>query len=181
MRICRFQWIVHACVSMWWPNSFLYLSSSYAPIWWYAKRFLHPDIVATYDYTLIWDEDLGFEHFNADKYIQMVKKHGLEISQPGLEPNNELTLQMTKWRGDKEVRNDPHLPPYAAFVEIMAPVFSRAAWRCVWHMIQGQSENDGEAPWKGVRDRCKSEWALFQDRRSFCVNDNFKNFFWVTT
>lgn len=22
------------------------------------------------------------------------------------------------------------------FVEIMAPVFSRDAWRCVWHMIQ---------------------------------------------
>ncbi|KAJ0455974.1 hypothetical protein HanRHA438_Chr15g0708901 [Helianthus annuus] len=169
-------------------------------------RFLHPDIVATYDYTFIWDEDLGFEHFNADKYIQMVKKHGLEISQPGLEPNNGLTWQMTKWRGDKEVRkvheekpgwcSDPHLPPYAAFVEIMAHVFSRAAWRCVWHMIQNdlvhgwgldfafrtcvKSEN-GEAPWKGVRDRCKSEWALFQDRRSFCVNDNFNNFFWDTT
>ncbi|KAI8551365.1 hypothetical protein RHMOL_Rhmol06G0180500 [Rhododendron molle] len=31
---------------------------------------------------------------------------------------------------------DPHLPPCAAFVEIMAPVFSRDAWRCVWHMIQ---------------------------------------------
>ena len=22
------------------------------------------------------------------------------------------------------------------YVEVMAPVFSRAAWRCVWHMIQ---------------------------------------------
>ncbi|KAF5796286.1 hypothetical protein HanXRQr2_Chr08g0349671 [Helianthus annuus] len=129
-----------------WPNYFLYLSSPYAPIWWYAKRFLHPDIVTTYDYTFIWDEDLGFEHFNADKYIQLVKKHGLEISQPGLEPNNGLTWQMTKWRGDKEVHkvheekprwcSDPHLPPYAVFVEIMAPVFSRAAWRCVWHMIE---------------------------------------------
>jgi hypothetical protein len=31
---------------------------------------------------------------------------------------------------------DPNLPPCAAFVEIMAPVFSRKAWRCVWHMIQ---------------------------------------------
>lgn len=28
-----FQWIVHACVSMWWPYSFLDLSSPYAPIW----------------------------------------------------------------------------------------------------------------------------------------------------
>ncbi|XP_042048622.1 uncharacterized protein LOC121794505 isoform X1 [Salvia splendens] len=32
--------------------------------------------------------------------------------------------------------SDLHLPPCAAFVEIMAPVFSREAWRCVWHMIQ---------------------------------------------
>ncbi|XP_071931093.1 uncharacterized protein [Coffea arabica] len=99
----------------------------------------------------------------------------------------------------------------------MAPVFSRDAWRCVWHTIQndlvhgwgldfalrrcvepahekidvvdsqwivhqvipslgsqGQSEN-GKAPWQGstlkasssnfmVRERCRSEWAQFQDR-----------------
>ncbi|CAI0456990.1 unnamed protein product [Linum tenue] len=31
---------------------------------------------------------------------------------------------------------EPYWPPCAAFVEIMAPVFSREAWRCVWHMIQ---------------------------------------------
>jgi hypothetical protein len=34
---------------------------------WYAKRFLHPDIVAPYDYIFIWDEDLGVEHFNAEE------------------------------------------------------------------------------------------------------------------
>ncbi|KAF8399675.1 hypothetical protein HHK36_015546 [Tetracentron sinense] len=28
-----FQWIVHACVSIWWPYPFLDLSSPYAPIW----------------------------------------------------------------------------------------------------------------------------------------------------
>lgn len=92
--------------------------------------------MAAYEYIFIWDEDLGVEHFNADKYItlfahelflsvssklgmgipvkltsyalysryiNLVKKHGLEISQPGLEPNNGLTWQMTKRRGDKEV------------------------------------------------------------------------------
>ena len=32
----------------------------------------------------------------------MVKKYGLEISQPGLEPNNGLTWEMTKRRGDRE-------------------------------------------------------------------------------
>lgn len=35
---------------------------------WYAKRFLHPDVVAPYDYIFIWDEDLGVEHFDAEKY-----------------------------------------------------------------------------------------------------------------
>ncbi|CAI8598173.1 unnamed protein product [Vicia faba] len=129
-----------------WSKKAIHVSARKQTKWWYAKRFLHPDIVASYDYIFIWDEDLGVEHFNAEEYLKLVKKHGLEISQPGLEPNKGLTWQMTKRRGDKEVHkvteekpgwcSDPHLPPCAAFVEIMAPVFSREAWRCVWHMIQ---------------------------------------------
>ncbi|XP_077227084.1 trimethylguanosine synthase (DUF707) [Tasmannia lanceolata] len=199
-----------------WSKRAIHISVKKQTKWWYAKRFLHPDVVAAYDYIFIWDEDLGVEHFNAEKYLQLVMKHGLEISQPGLEPNKGLTWQMTKRRGDSEVHketvekpgwcSDPHLPPCAAFVEIMAPVFSRNAWRCVWHMIQndlihgwgldfalrrcvepahekigvvdsqwiihqvipslgnqGESEQ-GKAPWEGVRERCKNEWKLFQDR-----------------
>ncbi|KAL9322760.1 hypothetical protein ACSQ67_010813 [Phaseolus vulgaris] len=129
-----------------WSKKAIHVSARKQTKWWYAKRFLHPDIVSAYEYIFIWDEDLGVEHFNADKYIHLVKKYGLEISQPGLEPNKGLTWEMTKRRGDKEVHmvteekpgwcSDPHLPPCAAFVEIMAPVFSREAWRCVWHMIQ---------------------------------------------
>ncbi|XP_042377873.1 uncharacterized protein LOC121970926 isoform X3 [Zingiber officinale] len=129
-----------------WSKKAIHISIRKQTKWWFAKRFLHPDIVAPYDYIFIWDEDLGVEHFNAEEYIKLVKKHGLEISQPGLEANKGLTWQMTKRRGDKEVHKeteekpgwcfDPHLPPCASFVEIMAPVFSRDAWRCTWHMIQ---------------------------------------------
>ncbi|KAG0462597.1 hypothetical protein HPP92_021073 [Vanilla planifolia] len=129
-----------------WSKQAIHVSARKQTKWWYAKRFLHPDIVARYDYIFIWDEDLGVEHFNAEEYIKLVKKHGLEISQPGLDPNRGLTWEMTKRRGDSEVHkateerpgwcSEPHLPPCAAFVEIMAPVFSRNAWRCVWHMIQ---------------------------------------------
>jgi hypothetical protein len=107
---------------------------------------LHPDVVQPYEYIFIWDEDLDLEHFSAEKYIELVKKHGLEISQPGLDPDRGLTWQMTKRRGDVEVHKtaveqpgwctDPLKPPCAGFVEIMAPVFSRKAWRCVWHIIQ---------------------------------------------
>uniref|UniRef100_A0ACD5WL46 Uncharacterized protein n=1 Tax=Avena sativa TaxID=4498 RepID=A0ACD5WL46_AVESA len=129
-----------------WSKRAIHISVIKQAKWWYAKRFLHPDIVAPYEYIFIWDEDLGVDHFNAEEYIKLVKKYKLEISQPGLEPDKGLTWQMTKRRGDREVHKDteerpgwctdPHLPPCAAFVEIMAPVFSRDAWRCVWHMIQ---------------------------------------------
>ncbi|XP_031284187.1 uncharacterized protein LOC116142910 isoform X2 [Pistacia vera] len=107
-----------------WSKSAIHVSARRQTKWWYAKRFLHPDVVAAYEYIFIWDEDLGVEHFNGEKYIELVKKHGLEISQPGLEPNNGLTWQMTKWRGDREVHkfteekpgwcSDPHVPPCAA-------------------------------------------------------------------
>ncbi|XP_057442932.1 uncharacterized protein LOC130734501 [Lotus japonicus] len=36
-----FQWIVHACINLWWPYPFLDLSSSYAPLWYFAVALLH--------------------------------------------------------------------------------------------------------------------------------------------
>ncbi|KAG8053813.1 hypothetical protein GUJ93_ZPchr0001g30427 [Zizania palustris] len=139
-----------------WSKRAIHISVRRQAKWWYAKRFLHPDIVAPYEYIFIWDEDLGVEHFNAEEYIKLVKKHQLEISQPGLEPDRGLTWQMTKRRGDHQVHKvteerpgwctDPHLPPCAGFVEIMAPVFSRDAWRCVWHMIQVKYNFDINQP-----------------------------------
>ncbi|XP_038703975.1 uncharacterized protein LOC120000145 isoform X2 [Tripterygium wilfordii] len=129
-----------------WSKRAIHVSARKQTKWWYAKRFLHPDIVAPYDYIFIWDEDLGLEHFKAEEYIKLVRKYGLEISQPALDPNKRCTWKMTKRRSDHEVHKESgeskeqcsgtHQPPCAAFVEIMAPVFSRDAWRCVWHMLQ---------------------------------------------
>ncbi|KAL4573959.1 hypothetical protein LXL04_020781 [Taraxacum kok-saghyz] len=211
-----------------WSKRAIHISVPKQTKWWYAKRFLHPDIVAPYDFIFVWDEDLGVENFDAEEYIKLVKKHKLEISQPGLDPSSKgLTWQMTKRREDLQVHketeekpgwcSDPHLPPCAAFVEIMAPVFSREAWRCVWYLIQndlvhgwgldfalrkciepayekigvvdaqwithqgvpslgnqGREEN-GKAPWEGVRERCKSEWKMFQDRVAKAERDYFKS------
>ncbi|KAH7365782.1 hypothetical protein KP509_18G045900 [Ceratopteris richardii] len=129
-----------------WAQEAIHISALKQTKWWFAKRFLHPDVVAPFEYIFIWDEDLGVEHFDAEEYIRLVKKHGLEISQPALEDNQALTWEITKRSGDSEVHKnvqerpgwcqDPRLPPCAGFVEIMAPVFSIAAWRCVWHIIQ---------------------------------------------
>nr|XP_034604628.1 uncharacterized protein LOC117864610 [Setaria viridis] len=129
-----------------WSKRAIHVSVRKQTKWWYAKRFLHPDVVSRYEYIFIWDEDLGVEHFNAEAYIEIVRKHGLEISQPGLESDKKIAWRMTKRHSDQEVHKetkerpgwctDPHLPPCAAFVEIMATVFSRNAWRCVWYMVQ---------------------------------------------
>jgi hypothetical protein len=118
---------------------------------WFAKRFLHPDIVAEYGYIFLWDEDLGVESFSPQRYISIVQSEGLEISQPALDPAKSVELhhQITA-RGRKIVHRRIYkhgesgkgcdgsstAPPCTGWIEMMAPVFSRAAWRCVWYMIQ---------------------------------------------
>ncbi|KAI3816766.1 hypothetical protein L1987_16470 [Smallanthus sonchifolius] len=208
-----------------WSKRAIHISVPKQTKWWYAKRFLHPDIIAPYEYIFIWDEDLGVENFDAEEYIKLVRKHKLEISQPGLDPSSKgTTWNMTMRREDLEVHkeakekpgwcNDPHLPPCAAFVEIMAPVFSREAWRCVWHLIQNDlvhgwgldfalricikpayerigvvdaqwivhqgvptlgNQGTEDTPGEGVRERCKNEWKMFQDRVSNAEKDYYKS------
>ncbi|XP_021717691.1 uncharacterized protein LOC110685468 isoform X4 [Chenopodium quinoa] len=53
----QFEWSKHA----------IHVSARKQKKWWYAKRFLHPDIVAPYDYIFIWDEDLGVDNFDSEK------------------------------------------------------------------------------------------------------------------
>ncbi|CAI8597592.1 unnamed protein product [Vicia faba] len=36
-----FQWIIHACVSIWWPYPFLDLASPYAPFWYLMLALMH--------------------------------------------------------------------------------------------------------------------------------------------
>uniref|UniRef100_A0A0R0H2W7 CFA20 domain-containing protein n=1 Tax=Glycine max TaxID=3847 RepID=A0A0R0H2W7_SOYBN len=48
---------------------------------WFAKRFLHPDIVSIYDYIFLWDEDLGVEHFSpsSSKPLQIWDKEVMAV------------------------------------------------------------------------------------------------------
>ncbi|CAN1345399.1 hypothetical protein LINPERPRIM_LOCUS40363 [Linum perenne] len=82
-----------------WSSNVIHVSARNQTKWWFAKRFMHPDIVAEYDYLFLWDED-----------IRVYKKGSCE-------GNNKA-------------------PPCTGWVEMMTPVFSRKAWRCVWYMIQ---------------------------------------------
>ncbi|XAR66412.1 hypothetical protein NMG60_11012641 [Bertholletia excelsa] len=118
--------------------------------WWFAKRFLHPAVVSIYDYIFLWDEDLGVQHFHPGRYLRIVKSEGFEISQPALDPNStgihhRITIRLRTnkfhrrvWdvRGSTKCSEESEGPPCTGFVEGMAPVFSRSAWHCAWHLIQ---------------------------------------------
>ncbi|XP_073012549.1 uncharacterized protein [Typha latifolia] len=84
-------------------------------------------------------------------YLKIMFSEGLEISQPALDPDlssdihHRITVRnkMLKlhrriygFRGSVNCTDDSKGPPCTGWVEGMAPVFSRAAWRCVWHLIQ---------------------------------------------
>lgn len=118
---------------------------------WFAKRFLHPDIVAQYEYIFIWDEDLGVDHFNSDEYValflvltyyaklhlinimfiiyiliffllvfrymKLVKKHNLEISQPAITSTRLPIYKITMKRHYVEVHK------YVLHKLIHAPTF----------------------------------------------------------
>ncbi|XP_062020276.1 uncharacterized protein LOC133736698 [Rosa rugosa] len=68
-----------------WNDLVIYVSAVNQTKWWFAKRFLHPDIVDQYSRILLRDEDLGVDNFNPQRYVSIVRKEGLEISQPALD------------------------------------------------------------------------------------------------
>ncbi|KAA0065500.1 GTPase Der [Cucumis melo var. makuwa] len=133
-----------------WYSRALHVSALNQTKWWFAKRFLHPDIVAEYNYIFLWDEDLGVEYFDPKRYVSILKEEGLEISQPALDPvkskvHQPLTARKTgskvhrrfyNFKGAGRCYANSTGPPCTGWVEMMAPVFSRAGWRCTWYMIQ---------------------------------------------
>ncbi|KAL6501310.1 hypothetical protein OROHE_024957 [Orobanche hederae] len=86
-----------------WSNRAIHVSAPNQTKWWFAKRFLHPDIVAEYEYIFLWDEDLGVGNFHPGRYISIVKEESLEISQPALdhsksEVHHPITVRRRKSR-----------------------------------------------------------------------------------
>ncbi|XP_057472019.1 uncharacterized protein LOC130760648 isoform X1 [Actinidia eriantha] len=151
VMLFHYDGIVDGWRDLEWSDHVIHVSAANQTKWWFAKRFLHPDIVAEYDYIFLWDEDLGVEDFNPERYLKIVKGEGLEISQPALDPgksevHHQITARGRRSKvhrrffksGDAAVRCDKNstTPPCTGWIELMAPVFSRAAWRCVWYMIQ---------------------------------------------
>ncbi|XP_044489950.1 uncharacterized protein LOC123214232 isoform X2 [Mangifera indica] len=58
-----FQWIIHACVNLWWPYAFLDLSSPWAPLWYLGAGLLHLPCFG------IFAAMIKLKHFVLSKYF----------------------------------------------------------------------------------------------------------------
>ncbi|CAA0840038.1 Protein of unknown function (DUF707 [Striga hermonthica] len=147
VMLFHYDGIVNEWSDFEWNDRVIHVTAKNQTKWWFAKRFLHPDIVSEYEYIFLWDEDLGVENFHPGRYVSIIKEEGLEISQPGLDlGKSEVHHHITVRHHGSTVHRRYYKigtcdsnstdPPCVGWVEMMAPVFSKAAWRCVWYMIQ---------------------------------------------
>eukprot|EP00899_Mesostigma_viride_P003845 jgi/Mesvir1/13461/Mv16520-RA.1 len=116
-----------------WFNNVTHVAVPKQTKWWFAKRFLHPDVVHGYEFIFIWDEDIGVDDFDPKRYMEVARRHALDVSQPALGPRSRWHWWPTKRQPEGEMHRGGE---GQVSVEIMVPVFSRKAWPCVWHMLQ---------------------------------------------
>ncbi|KAK7302388.1 hypothetical protein RJT34_13276 [Clitoria ternatea] len=150
VMLFHYDGFVDGWKSLAWNNRAIHVSVINQTKWWFAKRFLHPDIIAEYNYIFLWDEDLLVDNFDPKRYLSIVNEEGLEISQPALDPtksevHHPLTVHRAgskvhrryyKFKGSGRCDDNSTAPPCTGWVEMMAPVFSKKSWQCVWHLIQ---------------------------------------------
>jgi hypothetical protein len=78
-----------------WSDRAIHVAVRNQTKWWFAKRFLHPDLAAEYEYIFLWDEDIEVDSFDPIKYLRIVRREGLEISQPALDHRSQIHHRLT--------------------------------------------------------------------------------------
>ena len=123
-----------------WSRDAIHVSARKQSKWWFAKRFLHPDVVEPYDFVFLWDEDIDVEtdSFDANEYLRIARVNKLHISQPSLVSGrgawpitsrvegSEMHRRGVDWNGAPcpDAQGNPRdVPPCAAYVEIMVSLF----------------------------------------------------------
>ena len=104
--------------------------------WQLALKHLHPDAVADYDCMFFWDDDLGVSDFDPMRFARIMRTNRLDMAQPATQSPHGLSHAITRhrpcpppWRDPDGVTAHPVVGRLTNFVEIMAPVFTRGAWR----------------------------------------------------
>ncbi|KAE9445011.1 hypothetical protein C3L33_23090, partial [Rhododendron williamsianum] len=69
VMLFHYDGVVDEWCDLGWSSRVIHVSALDQTKWWFAKRFLHPDIAAEYDYIFLWDEDLGVENFDPERLV----------------------------------------------------------------------------------------------------------------
>lgn len=116
--------------------------------WQLALRHLHPDVVADYDFLFFWDDDLEVNHFDPLRFAAIMEANRLEMAQPAIRSRYGLSHAITRhrpcpppWRDPDGVTVHPVVGRLTNFVEIMAPVFTRRAWREFYSYLEPENQS----------------------------------------
>lgn len=74
-----------------------------------------------FDFVWCVDDDIDCDWSTVNRLFELVARHGLDLAQPALGEGSYVAHAVTRRRPDCLLR-------YTSFVEVMAPVFSRAAF-----------------------------------------------------
>lgn len=98
--------------------------------WYFMKKYVTPFYCRSYDYIFAWDDDFDARGFCPKAFLDLMRRHCLEMAQPALVGEN-IYHELTRKQEGMMVR-------FVDFVEIMAPVFSKAAWSRWWYMMENE-------------------------------------------
>ena len=103
--------------------------------WYFMKKYLTPAQCEAFDYIFVWDDDLDIGAFSYKRFIQIMEANDLDVAQPALAGDN--------WAHRITCQRERGLGRLVDFVEIMAPVFTREAWKRWWYMMESDSNGWG--------------------------------------
>lgn len=127
-----------------WYNQCIHITVFGQMKWWFIKRFLTPQLVVSYEFIFIFDDDLDVELFDPMDYLDLVRKYQLHASTPAQayfsdEKTSIWKLMMQPKNGNFE-KNPVR---YTNFIECASPVLSSKSWPCIWDVLQ----NDLSSGW----------------------------------
>ncbi|KAJ3367599.1 hypothetical protein GGF31_007412 [Allomyces arbusculus] len=95
---------------------------------WYAKRFIPPEVALHYDYIWLLDDDmvLDFEWDPANATAAM-RQYNVHFAQPALTMGTHFDQGKIEERVEKF-----KIGHWTNFVEMMGPIISRGAYTCAW-------------------------------------------------
>jgi hypothetical protein len=95
--------------------------------WDFARELLPPEKCSHIECLFLWDDDLDVSQFDPEAFLSIMRENGLEVAQPALTRDSYISHPITL--------QHPGVGRFTDFVEVMAPVWTAAAWAKWYKML----------------------------------------------